>query len=302
MNFLVTGGLGHIGSFFLSKIPHTDNIRVIDNLSSSRWNSLFTLDRNIDFREKNISEVDSSDLKNIDVVIHLAAITNATDSFTNKDQIETVNIEETVGFIKKCKDSGIGLFIFPSSTSVYGVSTEMVFEDNDLHVNPQSPYAESKIAVEREITSCLGVDTNYLILRFGTIFGTSPGMRFHTAINKFCYQAATGKPLTVWRENYEKHRPYLGLEYCFFAVKHLVDNPEHWNQVYNVITDNFKTKTIIDIISKHINVEKKMVDCPMLNQHTYKVSDQKIRDAGFTPMDNVDLAIENTIDLFRYIV
>ena len=63
-----------------------------------------------------------------------------------------------------------------------------------------------------------------------------------------------------------------------------------------------KTKTIIDIISKHINVEKKMVDCPMLNQHTYKVSDQKIRDAGFTPMDNVDLAIENTIDLFRYIV
>ena len=114
MNFLVTGGLGHIGSFFLSKIPHTDNIRVIDNLSSSRWNSLFTLDRNIDFREKNISEVDSSDLKNIDVVIHLAAITNATDSFTNKDQIETVNIEETVGFIKKCKDSGIGLFIFPS--------------------------------------------------------------------------------------------------------------------------------------------------------------------------------------------
>ena len=302
MNFLVTGGLGHIGSFFLSKIPHTDNIRVIDILSSSRWNSLFTLDRNIDFREKNISEVDSSDLKNIDVVIHLAAITNATDSFTNKDQIETVNIEETVGFIKKCKDSGIGLFIFPSSTSVYGVSTEMDFEDNDLHVNPQSPYAESKIAVEREITSCLGVDTNYLILRFGTIFGTSPGMRFHTAINKFCYQAATGKPLTVWRENYEKHRPYLGLEDCFFAVKHLIDNPEHWNQVYNVITDNFKTKTIIDIISKHINVEKKMVDCPMLNQHTYKVSDQKIRDAGFTPMDNVDLAIENTIDLFRYIV
>jgi len=302
MNFLITGGLGHIGSFFLSKIPAKHGVRVVDNLSSSRWNSIFTLNRKIDFREKDIKEVDSSDLKNIDVVIHLAAITNAVDSFANRSQVEIVNVQNTVELINRCKSFGIKLFIFPSSTSVYGVSAEKVYEDDSSYINPQSPYATSKIAVEEEIVSNLGEGTKYLILRLGTIFGVSPGMRFHTAINKFCYQASSGKPLTIWKENYRTHRPYLGLEDCFFAVTHLVQRPKYWNQIYNVITDNFKTKTIIDIISKYINIEKKMVDCPMLNQHTYKVSDQKIRDAGFTPMDNVELAIENTIDLLRYIV
>jgi UDP-glucose 4-epimerase len=302
MNFLITGGLGHIGSFFLNKIPAKHGVRVVDNLSSSRWNSIFTLNRKIDFREKDIKEVDSSDLKNIDVVIHLAAITNAVDSFANRSQVEIVNVQNTVELINRCKSFGIKLFIFPSSTSVYGVSAEKVYEDDSSYINPQSPYATSKIAVEEEIVSNLGEGTKYLILRLGTIFGVSPGMRFHTAINKFCYQASSGKPLTIWKENYRTHRPYLGLEDCFFAVTHLVQRPKYWNQIYNVITDNFKTKTIIDIISKYINIEKKMVDCPMLNQHTYKVSDQKIRDAGFTPMDNVELAIEKTIDLLRYIV
>ena len=301
MNFLITGGLGHIGSFFLSKISNDHSLRVVDNLSSSRWNSIFTLNRKIDFREKDIKEVDSSDLENIDVVIHLAAITNATDSFTNKSQVETVNVENTVEFINKCKSFGVKLFIFPSSTSVYGVSAEKVYEDDSSHINPQSPYAASKLAAEEEIVSSLGDDTKYLILRLGTIFGVSPGMRFHTAINKFCYQACSGKPLTIWKENYEKHRPYLGLQDCFFSVKHLIQHPEYWNQIYNVITDNFKTKTIVDIISKNVSIEKQMVDCPMLNQHTYKVSNEKLRETGFVPLDSVELAIENTVDLFRNI-
>ena len=81
MNFLITGGLGHIGSYFLNKIPREDNVRVIDDLSSSRWCSLFSLNRKIDFREKNIKDIDSFDLEGIDIVLHLAAITNASKSF-----------------------------------------------------------------------------------------------------------------------------------------------------------------------------------------------------------------------------
>ena len=45
--------------------------------------------------------------------------------------------------------------------------------------------------------------------RFGTIFGASPGMRFHTAVNKFCWQAVMGQPITVWSTAYDQKRPYL---------------------------------------------------------------------------------------------
>jgi nucleoside-diphosphate-sugar epimerase len=303
MNFLITGGLGHIGSFFLNKIPIEDNVRVVDDLSSSRWGSLFSLNRKIDFREKNIKDIDSFDLEDIDIVLHLAAITNASKSFTNTEEVERVNIEYTTKFINECRASKVKLFIFPSSTSVYGISTDKVYEDNSSHINPQSPYAESKIAIEDVMSSSLGegCDTNYLTLRLGTIFGKSPGMRFHTAVNKFCYQAVIGKPLTIWKENYDKHRPYLGLEDCFFAINHLIKKEECWNQVYNLITDNIKTRTIIDIIDNNIQVTKEMVDCPMLNQHTYKVSDEKIKQTGFAPRDSIEEAIEDTLDLFRNI-
>ena len=51
-----------------------------------------------------------------------------------------------------------------------------------------------------------------IILRLGTIFGVSKGMRFHTAVNKFCYQAAFKKPLTIWKTAYDQKRPYLDLQ------------------------------------------------------------------------------------------
>ena len=116
----------------------------------------------------------------------------------------------------------MGLFVFPSSTSVYGVSADVVFEDDDQYLNPQSPYAESKLAIEETIQQRLGESCKYLILRLGTIFGPSPGMRFHTAVNKFCYQAALGQPLTVWKDNYDKVRPYLGINDACCAIDHFL--------------------------------------------------------------------------------
>ena len=62
----------------------------------------------------------------------------------------------------------------------------------------QSPYARTKINEERYIKKNL---KKYIILRLGTIVGVSEGMRFHTAVNKFCYQASLNQPLTIWKNS-----------------------------------------------------------------------------------------------------
>ena len=62
-----------------------------------------------------------------------------------------------------------------------------------------------------------------IILRFGTIFGISPGMRFHTAVNKFCFQASIGEPLTVWRTAYDQMRPYLYLNDAMKAFRLIIN-------------------------------------------------------------------------------
>ena len=295
MNLLITGGCGHIGSYLIQKLDHSQHkITVVDNLLTQRYCSLFNLKFPINFIDKCISEITVEDLKDIDVVIHLAAITNAAGSFDNKKETEKVNLKLTNKFIDVCEESKVK-FIFPSSTSVYGTAADTVHEDNDLFLNPQSPYAKTKIGIERRLRQ---YQSEYLILRFGTIFGTSIGMRFHTAINKFCYEASLGKPLTIWKQNYEHYRPYLGLKDAVDSIMFFLKR-NNWNETYNVLTGNYRLKDIIEYISQVMDVQLNMVDTPLLNQYSYNVSDKKIKNIGFDPDDNLEDNIVRTLRTLR---
>ena len=293
---LITGGLGHIGSHLIRKLPLEYNITVVDNLLTQRYCSLFDLDRNIKFIEKDIDELIEKDIVGVDVVIHLAAITNAAGSFENKEEVENVNLIKTEKFIELCKKVKIPHFIFPSSTSVYGVSADVVYEDDDSVVNPQSPYAETKIGIENLLKN--QSDISYLILRFGTIFGESIGMRFHTAINKFCYEVSLGKPLTIWKQNYEQVRPYLGLDDAVSSIVHFLNNTQYFNQTYNIITGNYKLSDVVKSIERVAGkVELNMVDTPLLNQFSYDVSGDKVKKTGFEPKDTLEVSVDKTLNM-----
>ena len=304
MNVLITGGCGHIGSFLIRNMSKNYNIKVVDNFLTQRYCSLFNIDRNItniEFSDESIDDIEVNYLDNIDTVIHLAAYTDASTSFKKRELVESINVESTKVFIEKCLNSNVSTFVFPSSTSVYGVSADVVYEDNPNHVNPQSPYAETKINIEEFIKTQFRYESKYLILRFGTIFGYSIGMRFHTAINKFCYQAAMNKPLTIWKENYEQVRPYLGLSDAKRSILHLIEKKNLLNETYNVISGNFKLRDIVEIITKCFdNVDINMIETPLLNQFSYNVSDQKIRNTGYISKDSLEMEIEKTRDVLLY--
>ena len=270
---LITGGCGHIGSYLIRKLPLKYKITVVDNLLTQRYCSLFDLDRGIKFIEKDIDGLTKDDVVGIDVVIHL-----------------------TEKFIELCKKVRIPYFIFPSSTSVYGTSTDVVYEDDDSVVNPQSPYAETKIGIENLLKN--QSDISYLILRFGTIFGQSIGMRFHTAINKFCYEVSLGKPLTIWKQNYEQVRPYLGLDDAVRSIIHFLNNSQCFNQTYNVISGNYKLSDVVKSIEKVAGkVDLNMVDTPLLNQFSYDVNDEKVRKTGFESKDKLEVSVRETLKL-----
>ena len=299
---MITGGLGHIGSYLIKKLPEDFNIVVVDNLLTQRFCSLFNRERKITFIDEDIENIKVSHLKDIDAVIHLAAITNSVESFKNKNEMEDVNITKTEKFINTCKNAKVPRLIFPSSASVYGIDSSYVYEDNDRFINPQSPYAEAKINVENTIKKSLGKDTKFIILRFGTIFGVSQGMRFHTAINKFCYQVATNKPLTIWKQNYNHTRPYLGIDDAVRSMIFFLNKKDNvWNETYNVLTSNYSLHDIIEmIISIDNSVSIKLIDTPLINQYSYKVSDAKIKNIGFTTKDSMIKSIKETLLLLGH--
>jgi UDP-glucose 4-epimerase len=299
MHIIITGGVGAIGSHLINNLPTEWKITVVDNLLTQRYCSLFNLDRPIIFREKSFLDITEKELHQVNCVIHLAAITNAVGA--NPKDIEKTNVVDTKQFINKCFNN-VPLFINMSSTSVYGVSTDIVHEDDDNVIKPQSTYAESKWEIEQYIREKSSL-TKYVTLRCGTIFGISPGMRFHTAINRFCYDAVVNKKLTIWKENYEQVRPYLGIDDYFFCITHLLNNLDIWNQTYNIVSENCRLDKTVQYIQKYSKekIELDFINTPLLNQFSYNVNTDKIQKTGFSFISSIEQGIRNTLNLLKNI-
>jgi nucleoside-diphosphate-sugar epimerase len=276
---IITGALGHIGSRL---IRHIDGVVAIDNLSTLRYSSLFNLPKPVEFIESDAIK-DKLDFSGHEVVVHLAAKTDAANS--DNDTLFH-NLEATRKVVDECKRVGAYL-IYVSSTSVYGQAGGIVDEDSEL--NPQSPYAEAKILEESLLHGSF-----HCILRFGTIFGSSPGMRFHTAVNKFIWNYAHGLPVTVWRTALHQKRPYLDLSDAVEAIKFCSEKRP--TGAYNVLTMN---ATVNDILSELPGSIIKYVDSPIMNQLSYEVSRKKFESLGFTFKGDIKKGIAETLRLLK---
>ena len=303
MRIVVTGALGHIGSRLIRDLPRAfpgATIAMIDDLSTQRYASLLDLPpgARYEFTEGDITSAPLEGLfDGADAVVHLAAITNAAASFGNAAEVERVNIAGTERVARACLAARAPL-VFPSTTSVYGTQSDLVDESCD-ELRPQSPYADSKLRSEerlRELAAREGL--RHASLRMGTIFGTSPGMRFHTAINKFCWQAAVGKPLTVWRETFHQHRPYLDLADATRAMEFFVRAGLFDGRCYNVLTLNATASQITTAIGARVpGMKLEFVDAPLLNQHSYRVSRERLSQVGFAFTGNLERGIAETLAL-----
>lgn len=301
---MITGALGHIGSRFIHSINPGEFKKVVllDNMSSQRYPSLFNLPKDVPFVfiEDDICTADLEKyLDGIDVVIHLAAITNAAGSFDIRDHVRRANFEGTERVAHACVACNCKI-IFPSSTSVYGTQREVVDENCSVEdLKPQSPYAESKLQAEyllKELGKTEGL--RFVILRLGTIFGTSIGMRFHTAVNKFCWQAVMGQHLTVWRSAYNQVRPYLDLSDAVDSLRYIIKKDLFDKKIYNVLTVNATVKEIVDIISMYVSdVSIQYVDAEIMNQLSYHVSCDNFKSIGFEFKGNLTEGIKDTIRL-----
>jgi UDP-glucose 4-epimerase len=214
--------------------------------------------------------------------------------------VERVNFEGTRRLAQACAGRGCRL-IFLSTTSVYGVQDGIVDEDCPLDgLKPQSPYADTKLRAEQLIQSMGESDgLRYVNCRFGTIFGTSIGMRFHTAINKFVWQACMGQPITVWKTAMHQRRPYLELGDAIAALKFILGD-RRISGLFNVVTANSTVAEIVEIIRGHVpDLGVTLVDSPIMNQLSYEVSSERFRSLGFEFRGALEQGIGETVRLIR---
>ena len=303
---VITGALGHIGSRFIHSLRSGDfdDVVLLDNLSTQRYASLFDLPEGVPFRfvEEDVCSCElARHLDGADAVIHLAAIANAAASFDIQQQVERVNFEGAARVAAAAAAARCAM-LYLSTTSVYGTQEQTVDEDcRPDELKPQSPYAESKLRAEQALAT-LGKreGLRFVTCRFGTIYGTSIGMRFHTAVNKFVWQACLGQPITVWRTALHQKRPYLELGDAVRALRFIVDGDRFDGRIYNVVTDNITVSDIVEVIRGFVpDLRVELVDSRIMNQLSYNVSAARFRALGFEFRGELKRSIGDTVTLLR---
>jgi nucleoside-diphosphate-sugar epimerase len=304
MKLIVTGALGHIGSKLIRALSNkfkNPMIVMIDDLSTQRYSSLFNLPHkaNYSFIEGKVGEMDwDVILESVNAVIHLAALTDAAGTADKPDLVHENNFESTKVIADACFKAGVPI-IFPSSTSVYGSQSYLV-DETCQELQPQSPYAACKIKEEGYLQDLFGKGLKGVICRLGTIYGVSAGMRFHTAVNKFCWQAVMKQPITVWETAIDQKRPYLSLDDCCQGICWIIEHNIFDGGIYNVVTDNFTVREVLEVIKKFTStVNIQFVQHKIMNQLSYEVCPEKMIKTGFSFKGSLYRGIEDTICLLK---
>ncbi len=272
-HFVITGGLGNIGSALIRELLlRRHDLTIIDNLSTGKHNSLWNLNPGPKHGrgtwrliEADVRSVDAEVFKD-KVVIHLAAIADPQISLNNPDLV-THNCACTAHIV----NSKPKHLVFASTAAVYSLNT---------------PYAAAKLVDDELIQERL---ESYTIFRFGTIFGPSPGMRFHTAVNKFCWQAFTNQPITVWEGAMDAIRPYLYIDDVVETIRDYHDK----HGIHDVASCHGTVRDIIASLEKHATIEVKVVPSPPMNQASYKI------DCKLPMAYSLDRGIATTLSSFQ---
>ncbi len=306
MKILITGCLGHIGTYIIeniNKINKFSKVILLDDLNRSKINNLLFIKKklqnskfvNLDLSEKNVFKK----LEKVDVVLHLASMTDAEGSLKIKKKIYKNNLDIFENIIKYIKLHKNTKLIHISSTSVYGQSIGLVNE-SETNLKPQTPYAEIKLIEEKKLIKSLKYK-NFVSLRFGTIAGLSKGIRFHTAVNKFCLNASLKLPIPVWKNAYNQYRPYLSLKDATKAIKFVIDKNIFDGKVYNILSNNFRVKDILNLIKKKEKLKIKFINSKIINQTSYKVSNELIKKKGIKFQGNLNTEINETLKSLKNI-
>jgi nucleoside-diphosphate-sugar epimerase len=253
MKVLVTGGSGYFGTRFSSLFNNSSFF--VDSYDIGYFWDCW-LSEKIDTPEFKISaqEVTGILISKYDAVVHLAGISNDPLKQISDSVLHTPSLEYSRVIAEECKRQSKKL-IYASSCSVYGKQSEVVTELSK--VNPQTPYSQNKIDVENLLLALKDSNWTPIILRFSTLYGPSPRMRFDTVINMLCGMSLVENEI-ILNSNGEAKRPFIHIDDACQILKLLLEMPttEYMRNVDDAILNvgannlNFAIIDIAEFISE----------------------------------------------------
>jgi len=260
---LITGGAGYIGSLLTSELLRANyRVTVLDSLLFGGESLLpFLHHPNFHFIKADVTEPravkDSvkDGWQKPNAVVHLAAIVGFPACQAVGRQVAwKYNVDATKMVFEQSADSGVARFVFASTYSNYGLAANGKPVTEESPLNPQSIYAETKIAAEKFLLSQKDTICAPMSFRFATLYGISPRTRFDLIVNQFVLDAYTKRELLIYQRGYSRSFVHvmdvtrgimMGLE---------ADEKKVCNQVFNLGTDkgNYTKDQIVNLVLKRL--------------------------------------------------
>ena len=308
MKVLVTGGAGYIGSVLVRQLLNKGySVRALDNLNFG-GDALIDvmLNPNFEFMKGDVRNAEDVKLalEGVEAIAHLAAIVGDPACKKYSDDANTTNWDGSVALFDAAEAAGVKRFIFASTCSNYGkMSDPDSFVTETSELNPVSLYAELKVKFEKYLLED-NKDSNMCstALRFSTVYGFSPRIRFDLTVNEFTRNATVNGEQPIWGAQF--WRPYCHVDDLARAVVLVIESADEKVRanVFNVgsTEENYNKGMIIEEVCKVVPNVK--VDYVEMNEdpRDYRVNFDKIKnELGYTITKTVPDGVKEIYTLLK---
>jgi nucleoside-diphosphate-sugar epimerase len=305
---LVTGGAGYIGSVLVRLLLARGwRVRVLDRLLAGGESLLELFDHErFEFCRGDIRDPETvaRAVAGCYGVAHLAAIVGDPACRAQPELARSTNLDGSRLLLEAARRAGVPRFVFASTCSNYGKMPDPEqYVDETSPLTPVSLYAETKVAFERELIECSRADGLVgTALRFATVYGVSPRLRFDLTVNEFTRELALGRELVIFGEHF--WRPYCHVRDLAAAVLAVLeaDPARVAGEVFNVgdTAENYTKKMIAEALLRQIPGGRIRYVHRTEDPRDYRVSFDKIRRVlGFQISRRVPDGIAEILRLLR---
>ena len=304
MRALVTGGAGYVGGFVVEELLEAGSaVRVLDSLVHGQEDVAAELERKgAELVRADIRDDDARRraLEGIDTVVHLAAIVGDPACARDPELSNAVNVEASRALLADARAAGVERLVFASTCSNYGrMDDPTVPIDEGGNLAPVSLYAEQKVGIERSLLNGDQGPLRPTCLRFATVYGVGPRMRFDLTVNEFTRDLWAGKELEVFGELF--WRPYIHVRDAARAVRRVLESPPEKvaGEVFNAghSDENYRKLDLVELITGSLGRGEVSYVHRDEDPRDYKVSFEKIRsELGFEPERRVSDGIDEIVE------
>ncbi|MDI6704485.1 MAG: SDR family oxidoreductase [bacterium] len=309
MKALVVGGAGYVGSVLVEELLERGYaVKVFDRLYYGDG-GLDKVRERVELVVGDMRNMDSSVLDEVDAVINLGGLSNDPTAEYNPKANYEMNTVATESLAKFCKEVGVKRYIFASSCSIYDVGVEAyekdVILDETSEVAPKAAYSSSKYEAERRLLSMMDENFCPVILRYGTIYGFSPRMRYDLVVNTFLKDVLSKGYMEIYYGG-EMWRPLVDVQDAARAYIACLEADEEKvkGEVFNVVYANFRISELalrVREALREIGIEAEIkVDYGYKGVRSYRVSGKKIeRILGYRPIVSVEESVKNMVNKIK---